>query len=450
MSYYELSVAGARPLIPSMLSCSTQLISSWPARCAYSSLHRPPLWDFFSCGVATERRRDSPQPKRLALNKAVLIVVVSWVRCRRQLASFTRSLPGSYGGEMRPLLAQRSKNLDLLRLLAAFAVLWSHQHAVSGTAEATVPYVGHVAALGLYTFFAISGYLNAKSLFRSKSASAFILARSLRIFPALAVCALACVALGAAVTRLPFTDYISGGEFGPTGRNSPLSFFLRNTALFFGIDYFLPGVFENNIYPKAVNGSLWTLSYEAKLYLYLAAAGALCFFRKQFLAWGLFAAITGCACYGLVIAIDPSSLGHGTVFAAIFVSGVCLALLEDVAGQKLAFALLAIPIAILLAGLNIEAAIWVGFALICLLLDKVTLPDWILPKIDISYGVYLYAFPIQQLVSMLGAGFLPSLAISTVLTTSLGFASAVAIEKPALKIKKQVWLRRFRPAESLA
>jgi peptidoglycan/LPS O-acetylase OafA/YrhL len=433
-----------------MPSCSTQLISSWPARCAYSSLHRPRCGTFSRVAWPRKDAATAPQPKRLALNKAVLIVVVSWVRCRRQLASFTRSLPGSYGGEMRPLLARRSKNLDLLRLLAAFAVLWSHQHAVSGTIEASIPYVGHVAALGLYTFFAISGYLNAKSLFRSKSAPVFILARSLRIFPALAVCALACVALGAAVTRLPFTDYISGGEFGPTGRNSPLSFFLRNTALFFGIDYFLPGVFETNIYPRAINGSLWTLSYEAKLYLYLAAAGVLCFFRKQYLAWGLFAAITGWACYGIVTAINPASLGHGTVFAAIFVSGVCLALLEEVVGQKPAFALFAIPVAILLASLNVEAAIWVGFAPLCLLLNKVTLPDWILPKIDISYGVYLYAFPIQQLVSMLGAGFLPSLAISTVLTTSLGLASAVAIEKPALKLKKQAWLRRFRPAESLA
>jgi peptidoglycan/LPS O-acetylase OafA/YrhL len=337
---------------------------------------------------------------------------------------------------MRPSPAHRSQNLDLLRLIAAFAVLWSHQHAFSAKVESPIPFLGFASPLALFTFFAISGYLNAKSLFASRSAFAFLAARALRIFPALTVCVAFCILVGAVFTSLPLEDYLLGGEYGFTGRNSPLSFLLRNSTLLFGIDYNLPSVFENSTYPKTINGSLWTLPYEAKLYLYLAAAGTILFFRERPLGWCLFAAITGWALYLYIRGTSPP-LGHGAIFAAVFASGVCLALLNSVVGQKYALALFAIPFVILLAGPNAEAAMWVACAPCCMILAKIPLPTWIGPRIDISYGVYLYAFPVQQVVSLLGVPFTASLVMSAVATTVLAIASALLIERPALALKRR-------------
>jgi peptidoglycan/LPS O-acetylase OafA/YrhL len=86
-------------------------------------------------------------------------------------------------------MRQHANGFDLFRLAAAVLVLWSHQHALMGLPEPTVAVLqGSIGGLGLYIFFAVSGYLNTISASRHRSMLVFLFNRALRIYPALAVC----------------------------------------------------------------------------------------------------------------------------------------------------------------------------------------------------------------------------------------------------------------------
>jgi peptidoglycan/LPS O-acetylase OafA/YrhL len=75
---------------------------------------------------------------------------------------------------------------------------------------------------------------------------------------------LAMLVLGPSVTTLPLRDYFS---------HSLTWDYLHNILL--QIRFSLPGVFADNTFPNAVNGSLWTIPIEVSCYAVLAAAGAL-------------------------------------------------------------------------------------------------------------------------------------------------------------------------------
>jgi peptidoglycan/LPS O-acetylase OafA/YrhL len=116
----------------------------------------------------------------------------------------------------------------------------------------------HVSFLGLCIFFTISGYLIAKSLYTSSSIPSYIWKRFLRIQPLLIVVSLISMfVIGPIFTNLPLHQYFT---------NSATYTFCRNILPMFNIQVNLPGVFENNIVGSGVNGSLWTLTVEERLY----------------------------------------------------------------------------------------------------------------------------------------------------------------------------------------
>jgi peptidoglycan/LPS O-acetylase OafA/YrhL len=151
----------------------------------------------------------------------------------------------------------RANNFDLVRLFGAILVIYGHAYPLSGASVAPGFAVNAIGTVGVKIFFSISGYLVALSWLRDPNLGRFLLRRSLRIFPALIVVVLlSAFVLGPLVTRPSLADY-----FG-----NPLTYFyLKNIALY--INYYLPGVFENNVYPGAVNGSLWSLPAEFSMYL---------------------------------------------------------------------------------------------------------------------------------------------------------------------------------------
>src|SRR3954468_11634176 len=157
---------------------------------------------------------------------------------------------------------ERHNNFDLLRLLAALSVIFSHAFLLAENSQDHDPLMiltGGQAILGLagvFVFFTISGYLITQSFETTRSPFVFLAKRALRIFPGLLGCLLICVfMIGALVTTLPLSEYLA--------RPETYLFLLHNAVL--DIDYNrLPGVafWPGNI-GGIVNGPLWSLPCEA-------------------------------------------------------------------------------------------------------------------------------------------------------------------------------------------
>jgi peptidoglycan/LPS O-acetylase OafA/YrhL len=146
---------------------------------------------------------------------------------------------------------ERANNFDFLRILAALFVIFSRSFPLSGNAFEPLGFVtGYLTfgALGVVIFFVISGYLITKSWVEHPSWTRFLWNRSLRIYPGLcAVILLSIFVLGPFVTNLTIVQYFAQSEF--------LWLYLKNITLI-SISYYLPGVFIDNPYVGAVNGSL--------------------------------------------------------------------------------------------------------------------------------------------------------------------------------------------------
>lgn len=328
-------------------------------------------------------------------------------------------------------------NFDFVRFVAATAVLYSHCFAVTGFGgdEPLVRWTRGEFTFGgvaVRVFFVISGYLVTTSWIRKPKIAAFVSARCLRIFPALAVALAYCVLIGALTTTLPLMDYLVHPD--------TLRYYWHNLTL--QTEFFLPGVFEHNPAPRAVNGSLWSLYYELRAYLVVLALGAVGLMRRHWL--GVFAWLAATSLIFLYrdawgIAADND---WPVVNAFIcFVGGAVTALLPDLlrwSGCAALAALVALPLSLGTPASN---------AAMDLFLISATL--WFahrpLPAIsqfgrygDFSYGIFIYAFPTQQLIAWSGAVTTPyaMLALAFPTTLLLAMFSWHWVERPCRDLKR--------------
>lgn len=160
----------------------------------------------------------------------------------------------------------RDNNINFLRFIAASLVIWFHMASLLAIPEPYIMGQG-LGPIAVNIFFVLSGYLIAKSWTRSSSFGSYLIRRIACIFPGLAVVILLSVfVMGPIVTSLPLGDY-----FADAGTWKYLSLIVLAP-----ISNVLPGVFDANPLPYAVNGSLWTLRYE-----FLAYCLRHCFMRQQ-------------------------------------------------------------------------------------------------------------------------------------------------------------------------
>ena len=148
----------------------------------------------------------------------------------------------------------RDNNFNLIRIIAAFAVLVDHSYALSlGSAEAVPTIIGmSLAVLPVDVFFVTSGFLVTASLLKRQSAIEFVLARVLRIYPALLVMQVLVVfGLGLFFTTAGRASYLVNYH--------TLLYLIKGSTLVTCVDQTLPGVFQNNPFKNTVNGSLWTM-----------------------------------------------------------------------------------------------------------------------------------------------------------------------------------------------
>jgi peptidoglycan/LPS O-acetylase OafA/YrhL len=325
-------------------------------------------------------------------------------------------------------------NFNLIRLFAAWLVIYSHAWPIVGDGRGDLLLRAtsskSAGAFAVDVFFAISGFLVAASFERNHWRD-FVIARALRIYPALIVCVVLTVfALGPLMT-------IDANYW----RDTTTWRYLWANATLWRAEFWLPGVFGTLPY-TAVNGSLWTLPIEGRLYLLLLIAGALGMLRpwRYTPAWAF--AIGGACVFAFARAPLPEHLRYLIWVTSFFITGTLIWVWRDkiplrwpilavlsiaaVAAAVVARGTIAFDVAYFAS--VVYGTFYFGFA-----------PRW--PRIeknDLSYGVYLYGWPMQQLAFLAGAS-TPWLntAAATAMTLACAAASWFLIERPALNFKKR-------------
>lgn len=352
----------------------------------------------------------------------------------------------------------RDNNFNLLRFIAASFVLYTHSFVLTTgkiEAEPLKLSLGITwGSIAVDVFFITSGFLIANSFFSRNNILAFTWARLLRIYPALIVATAFCTfVIGLAFTTSTKIDYLSNIE--------TYRFFLKNSSLLLGVEYYLPNVFSSLPYKGAVNGSIWTLPYEIKMYILLAIIGTVLNFSQKKLNRQLLNISFLCIA---IIAVIVNIINHFNtllsinfmqLFSMFFVGAAIYTSQNNIYLSSRVFFFLLILLALSLFHKN------VFFVTYCIFIPYLVFYLAYVPagKIrlfnkvgDYSYGIYIYAFPVQQSIIAL----IPDISISAmillsfVVTFILSFMSWHLIEKKALTMKNfyLIFENRMRNTQS--
>ena len=350
----------------------------------------------------------------------------------------------------RPLghaIASRSgAGFDYLRLVLALLVFHVHSGAVavgrspvvvtaSGEPRAWLSWREPAYTLIVPAFFALSGFLVSGSAFRLRHVGVFLAHRAVRIFPALGVeVALSALLLGPLLTMRSAGEYFADPQF--------YAYWLNILGW---VHFNLPGVFLANPVPAIVNNSLWTLPAEFNCYLLIAIGMA----SGLFFDLRRFAAIFVAASLALALYLGLYRLGRGPgnlpveLVTYYFFAGCLMFHLRERLYVNLPLAAAALAAAYALTYTRHPMATPLFLAYGVAALGALDWPRWRwLARNDLSYGVYLYHFPICQSVIALWpalAGHLLGFrALCLFLTLAFSWASWRLIEANMLALKRRL------------
>lgn len=332
---------------------------------------------------------------------------------------------------------------DLLRVIFAVMVLISHGYMIFGIGTEPLQVFSksqtNLSEIGVMGFFSLSGYLIAASFDRSPNILRFTRNRFLRLFPGYWVCLIVTAFIIAPAIFYTNNKTVAGFNF--WNADGSLSFVYKNIFLSMR-QWSVGNVLQNSSYKESLNGSLWSLLPEALCYaltLFLGLSGLLNKNKQVLLLLFI-----------LVYTIYVVNLYPGTSFGPTFLTlsnarklytcylcGTCLYVFRneifiDAKGQLFIFFasialikfggfLMIAPLAIAILGIK-------GFSNF-----QVSL------KYDISYGLYIYAFPIQQLLSRIfnpGTSIIWYLVACITLTGIIALLSYICVERPFLRLKQ--------------
>lgn len=341
----------------------------------------------------------------------------------------------------------RNNNFDILRLMCALLVIVSHSYAllVIYGEEPLLQGTGWLLAsgIGLCGFFTISGYLILQSLVTSKNIFSYLAKRCLRIFHGLLVCLILVVVA---------CSFFYTGEGNYWTQYETYSFIWNNLSLY-DLQWEIPGVFVNNPYDASIDGSLWTLAYEYSLYLCIIV---LFFMRKHK------GVIAGLSILALALILTKNiffatklanayyfnlSLNLFMPFAQYFVTGMLLQNRQTFRTDKARLIIIgicaasAICITIIHTYVNIKPLVMLFVSALFIMLGELywkPVSDGLKRIGDMSYGTYIYAFPIQQMLIASIPGITPIwlMVLTSISVLPIAFASWHIVEKRALSLKK--------------
>jgi peptidoglycan/LPS O-acetylase OafA/YrhL len=348
----------------------------------------------------------------------------------------TGEAPGLSGDSVVTLaagFAQRRNSLNFLRLMFALVVIVSHTWPIGGYGDDPRIAGEKLGTWAVAGFFAISGYLIANSRLHG-AMSTFLARRVLRIYPGYLVCLV--------VVAFAFAPVSAAIDPGSIRWPSAFSYVFDNLLLKVHQDG-ISGTLTRVPYGPAWNGSLWTLIYEFGCYLAIGVLLSVAAGRHRSVVVAAFVATAGLYVVERHLGHGESMLGVIAFLGAVFFAGSAMAVFADRVPLDWRIGILAIGIAA--ASAELGAIPWLGalpIAYVCMWLGAV-LPFHKVGRLnDFSYGVYIYAFPVQQMIMVvLGRHRLPvgvTVILSVVFTLPFAVASWFVVEKKALALKDRL------------
>lgn len=343
--------------------------------------------------------------------------------------------PKTWFGKM---LDPRNNSLNLIRLVLAFAVLVHHSWPLTGH-PGELGFAGEtVGGWAVAGFFGISGYLITASRW-SNALGPYLVNRIARIMPAFWVCLLTMVLFFAPIGYLVAHNTLDGYL---TSGHSPLNFLISNAFLEMRF-YDISGTPLNVPYSGAWNGSLWSLYYEFICYLLIAGLGIFAFVRRS--RWPLsIAFVLSVVVQAKIDAVNRMTNDNFDVVLLMgvlpfFLAGAALFMWRDRIGfhwlpGSLSF-VVAFVISSTVPGWGVQAsAPFVAYGIFWL--STLIKQPSLIAKNDISYGVYIYAFAVQQLLAVFGLhqlGLFWFTVIAALATVPLAAASWLLVERPIMR-----------------
>lgn len=336
----------------------------------------------------------------------------------------------------------RNNALNALRLALAAEVMLFHSWPLTDrTPPAAISQI--FFSVGVDGFFAISGFLISASWLNDPRVRDYLVARALRILPAFYVCLVI-----TAFVFAPLSVAIQGGSAAKLLlSNAPIGYVLKNSA----VAYLQPDVGGTPLgVPRAGrwNGSLWSLVWELLCYLAVAVIGIAGLANRRWVSPAILALATVGTLFVPPLALTETwTIPQLAVRSAImFSAGALLYQWRDKIPAR--WSLVAVSLVIVVASSQLPdyrtvAALPLAYTVVA---SGVLIHNKHLRlRTDVSYGVYIYAFPVQQMLAICGLAWLNPVAffaLSVLGTLPLALLSWFLVEKPARSLKyrlKRKW-----------
>lgn len=337
----------------------------------------------------------------------------------------------------------RRNNFDFLRLFFSTLVIYSHSYPLSSNRKDLLEVLTNdqtsFGFLSVNVFFAMSGYLILNSLKYSMTPYSYLWKRVLRLFPGLFCMLIFTLIVVLFINQSP--NIFSQKDFYT---------YLPNNMTLYRVQQTISGVFDKNVYPQVMNGSLWTLRYEFTMYLYVLLLFPIR--KKNKILLTILLVFFVLTYYAIIFNSSFLSIYFGKIrlssiefyrLSNSFVAGCVLSMFKIEKINNI-YTRLGLFIMVLLAFyFRVYSSLqYLILPLLTLLIaisySKVL--EYIPKRIgDISYGVYIYAFFIQQtLMHFYTFNVYSLMACSLAITYVLSYLSWHFVEKKFLRYKDLV------------
>lgn len=336
-------------------------------------------------------------------------------------------------------LNKRNDNFLAIRIIAASMVIYAHAPAIAPAVNETDIFVllgfgNYSGRIAVNIFFLISGFLVTGSLTRQNGdIIKFFKLRALRLVPAFFInLIILAIIIGPIATNLPINKYFSNPE--------TWKYITQNIKFSTHMLWKLPGVLEEvqstSPHASAINGSIWSIPAEVRMYLILGLLGLTGFFSSKRIATiGILILLIIGTFFPQYLPLHQTWIEPGAYFGI----GVLVFLHRESIRVSWLLATGLVILAVITRHLpSYQAAFPLALSGIVFALAYITPPIQFLEKYgDPSYGVYLWGWPCQQLIAQKipHAGLFSHTILSIALSVICGYASWHLIEKHVIKLK---------------